>query len=954
MSESLDQNESNGYGFRIYAIASIQNGAPDGVALVDDGTPVQFLSYEGSFEATDGPLVGVLSTDIGVAEPGDTPVGHSLQLGGTGDTYGDFANGSWQAAAAETPGLVNTGQTFSATVLPNATCPADFAITEGDGAIKALSASDADGTVVDISAVTVPDPSGHIHVTDLVAASGVGATATANLTVDGGGDVPAGVYEVEITATNDDGSPEIGTCSVTITVYPTELTPVYDIQGDGSDSPLEGEWVRTFGVVTAEFQTVGGGGFFLQDPDGDADTDTSDGIFVEADDPFGVSAGAMVEVLGFVEENFGQTQITDVQEVLINGADAVAATAVVPPFQDAMEKYEGMLVSFADKLYVSDNFNLHRRGEIWLTAGGAPIQPSDEIDAGTTAMHDLAEMNIENTIGLDDGASGTPDPIPFIHGAAPGTLRIGDYTDDLVGVVTYSFGNFEIWPTDVSFDVGNPRPAVPDVGGDVKIGGFNVLNYWTTLGERGAGDAGQLAAQTSKLVDAIRGLGAAVVALQEVENDAAHLPITTLVAALNDAETGSPWSWIGELDYYNAYVIRNEIIYRNDRVVPYGDPVTIADAVFDTIPDGRDNPLGRPPIAQTFMYGLEKFTVVSVHLKSKSSSVETGADEDQSDGQAAWNATRVLQAAAVLDFVDDIVADTGDPDVIVMGDMNAYMEEDPIYELETELVNLLKIYDEDGWSYQFFPSFAWPFAGRGNLDHAFATWDASFKVTGAAAWNINADEPRYLDWFDPTTLAPNGFRSSDHDPILVGLAAPGADFTDIAESIFIEDILFIAALGVTFGCNPPTNDEYCPDRQLTVGELAAMVRRAIDAPDTDNDYFTDDETSTFEGDLNALADIGVSVPCGEGLACPDDYVSRKIAAAMGVLAFALPGTGTDYFVDDEASLYEDAINAFREALITYGCNPPTNDEFCPTVILTRGMIAAFIHRAALLGYLSVI
>ena len=262
LSESLDQNESNGYGFRIYAIASIQNGAPDGVALVDDGTPVQFLSYEGSFEATDGPLVGVLSTDIGVAEPGDTPVGHSLQLGGTGDTYGNFANGSWQAAAAETPGLVNTGQTFSATVLPNATCPADFAITEGDGAIKALSASDADGTVVDISAVTVPDPSGHIHVTDLVAASGVGATATANLTVDGGGDVPAGVYEVEITATNDDGSPEIGTCSVTITVYPTELTPVYDIQGDGSDSPLEGEWVRTFGVVTAEFQTVGGGGFF--------------------------------------------------------------------------------------------------------------------------------------------------------------------------------------------------------------------------------------------------------------------------------------------------------------------------------------------------------------------------------------------------------------------------------------------------------------------------------------------------------------------------------------------------------------------------------------------------------------------------------------------------------------------------------------------------------------------
>jgi endonuclease I len=90
--------------------AGIQNGAPDGLALVDDtGTVLEFISYQGTFMATDGPANGMQSLDVGVAESASTPIGFSLQLAGTGSQRSDF---TWQPEQAETPGSPNTGQTF--------------------------------------------------------------------------------------------------------------------------------------------------------------------------------------------------------------------------------------------------------------------------------------------------------------------------------------------------------------------------------------------------------------------------------------------------------------------------------------------------------------------------------------------------------------------------------------------------------------------------------------------------------------------------------------------------------------------------------------------------------------------------------------------------------------------------------------------------------------------------
>ena len=114
-------DSGNGFGFAVVEgpTNSIQNGAPDGLALVDNsGSVVQFLSYEGSFAAVGGPADGMTSTDIGVAESGSTPAGFSLQVTGnvTTDSAGNVTSSFvWAPPASETKGAINTGQTFNGT-----------------------------------------------------------------------------------------------------------------------------------------------------------------------------------------------------------------------------------------------------------------------------------------------------------------------------------------------------------------------------------------------------------------------------------------------------------------------------------------------------------------------------------------------------------------------------------------------------------------------------------------------------------------------------------------------------------------------------------------------------------------------------------------------------------------------------------------------------------------------
>jgi len=221
--------QQNGFGTASVSILGLMNGAPDGIALVNNGTVVQFLSYEGSFLATNGPASGLTSTDIGVLETGSAaePAGLSLQLQGTGATYQSF---SWTGPIDDSPGEVNTGQTFVAPTNQaiTATCPADFATGEGVAATAEVTASDPDGTVTSFSIAV--DPAAASITIGGVVTEGEGTPASATITV--ADTTLPGVYTATVTATNSDTpTAQSATCDVVITVEPDNATIVMTCGG---------------------------------------------------------------------------------------------------------------------------------------------------------------------------------------------------------------------------------------------------------------------------------------------------------------------------------------------------------------------------------------------------------------------------------------------------------------------------------------------------------------------------------------------------------------------------------------------------------------------------------------------------------------------------------------------------------------------------------------------------
>ena len=241
-------DQQNGYGTVsvFYPPNGLQNGNPDGLALVAPGdNVVMLLSYGGTFAAIGGPADGLNSTDIGVSEGSSTPVGDSLQLTGTGTTYGDF---TWAASQPVTFEAINTGQTFSAPVNEpvNINCGGTLTLTEGAGGSTSVSASDLDGVVVDIaiSAVYPPAP---ITLSGLVPAGAAGETASALVNVDAS--TPAGTYTVSLIASNNDATPQTATCDLIVEVLGTPTLPnvyISEIHYDNTGGDV-GEMVEVAG-----------------------------------------------------------------------------------------------------------------------------------------------------------------------------------------------------------------------------------------------------------------------------------------------------------------------------------------------------------------------------------------------------------------------------------------------------------------------------------------------------------------------------------------------------------------------------------------------------------------------------------------------------------------------------------------------------------------------------------
>lgn len=553
------------------------------------------------------------------------------------------------------------------------------------------------------------------------------------------------------------------------------FTPIYTIQGSGLASPLDGHQVTTEGIVTGDFQDSGQkSGFFLQDAAGDGDAATSDGIFVYATG-VDVNTGDAIRVRGTVDEYYSLTEITAVSLLMVcsTGSSLPATTPLSLPVAglDDFEPYEGMLVTFPQQLAISEYFNFDRYGEIVLSAS-RQYQPTSLFEPGSPEASQLAQDNLLGRITLDDGRSAqNPDPARHPNGGdfdLSNLFRGGDIVQNVTGVLDYSYDLWRIQPTQgADYIPANPRAAQPpDVGGSLKVVSFNVLNYFTTLNSRGANTPEEFARQQAKIVAALQAIDADVAGLIEIENNTEA--IGNLVDALNAAVGAGTYAYI-DTGAIGTDEIKVAFIYKPATVSPAGSYAILDASVDSRFIDTKN----RPALAQTFRdnAGGGVFTVVVNHLKSKGSDCLDVGDPDLGDGAGNCNLTRKAAAEALVDWLADDPTGSGSDAFLVIGDLNSYAREDPINVFTTAgYTDLLALYQgEQAYSYVFDGQL-------GYLDHALASPGLLGEVTSAAEWHINADEPDLLD-YDMTfkqdaqdaIYAPDAYRASDHDPVVIGL-----------------------------------------------------------------------------------------------------------------------------------------------------------------------------------------
>ena len=666
-------------------------------------------------------------------------------------------------------------------------CPGSVGIDVGTGTTAPLQASDAD-SLVDKAAISKGAVSG-ISLTGFTPATADNRTATATLVVDAS--LPAGTYPVEITFGNDASQ----TASCTVNVAVSGLVKIPQIQGSGLASPYVNTVQTTSGVVTKKL----GSGFYIQDPQGDGDPDTSDAIFVfGASTAAAVNEGDLVRVTGTVTEftpNGAKRSYTELKDV--SAATVLGSGNTIQPVNidlpTELSHYEGMLVRFTNPLTVNGNSYLGDRGELVL-ANGRRETPTNRYRAGTLDANALIAANAQNMVVLDDGIFTVPPHIPYL--AADKTVRAGDTVTDLVGVLDFGAiggggGWYKLQPTETPvFSRTNAREDAPTVvAGNVRVASANVLNFFTTFTDgtdawgrtgqgctigssapsrsncRGADNLAEFNRQRDKIVNELKAMNADAVGLMEIQNNG-DITVSYLVDALNQA-IGAPtptYAYVAKPAATGTDAIRVAMIYKPAVLTPVGGALSDGDAVNN-----------RPPMAQTFKVNANgaKFSLIVNHLKSKGSCGGAGTgDTDSGDGQGCWTATRVLQAKRLFTyFIPTVVAAAGDPDVLAVGDFNAYGHEDPIaYLTDNGMVNELERFVRPNGA-----PYSYVFDGQsGYLDHALASTSLDKQVAGVTEWHNNADEPDAIDYNlegkagnDP--YVNNAFRASDHDPVIVSL-----------------------------------------------------------------------------------------------------------------------------------------------------------------------------------------
>ncbi|PTY04265.1 hypothetical protein DB347_20425 [Opitutaceae bacterium EW11] len=620
-----------------------------------------------------------------------------------------------------------------------------------------------DYTLSTASPVVIPAGASFIDVTlTPIDDAEIEGDETATITLQSGaGYTPGATPAASITLVDDD-APDSG------------VTLIHQIQGSTDTSPMAGSAVTIEAVVTGVFP--GMGGFFVQEEDSDADSnpETSEGLFVYSNLGASLTTGDLVRVSGTVTEYNGLTELSPVASVSKLGtAPLPAASSVALPQASslAFERFEGMRVAFPQTLYVTDTSGLFQYGEIAVSAGGLLATPTNVVAPGAAANALQASNNL-NQLVIDDSTNAAyPDPTPHLFGAE-NTLRLGDTVTNAEGILSYQFGSYALRSANpLAFVRANPRPAPPNFGRTLRIVSSNVLNYFNGDGmgggfptSRGADTAAEFARQRAHILSALTQLNADIIGLLELENDGfgPTSAIQDLVNGLNAAApAGVTYSPIVVPAPIGTDLITCGYIYRKNTVQPVGAAAVNMSNVFD-----------RPPIAQTWRAANgELFTTVINHFKSKLPSGATGADTDQGDGQGAWNARRVRQAAALTAWLATKPTGSSDPDVLIIGDLNSYAMEDPVTAIrDAGYVDLMRTFEGVG-------GYSYAYDGQvGHLDHALASDSFYRQVVGADTWHNNAAEPDLLDYnLEKKSAAQQTlnsgttpWRASDHDPVVIG------------------------------------------------------------------------------------------------------------------------------------------------------------------------------------------
>jgi predicted extracellular nuclease len=738
-------------GFGALALAypenGIQNGAPDGVALVDNtNAVVQFLSYEGSFVAIDGPAAGLTSTDIGASESSSTVAGQSLQLTGGGTQYEDFV---WAAAATSTFGALNNGQTFGAPVDTLGQCfePATrIHAIQGNGDASPLAGST--GAIVEgVVSGAFQDP--------IAGMSG---------------------FFMQEEGADQDGD---AATSEGIFVY-TGSNPSADILAIAS-----GDVVRVQGSVS-EFNSSG---IALTELSGI----TGMRHCAAGEPPAPVDLALPVSSLDDLERVEGMLvtlaalaigaplTVTEVYNLGSFGEAALATgrlytpTQIVAPGADAIAQQE---INDRGRLILDDGSDLDR-------------------DTLFPASYPTGGLSATNTLRVGDTLAA---PVTGVLDQRYGAYRL--HPLDVAGV---SFDHANPRPATPSAVGGTLRVASANL-----LNYFTTLDSGASVCGpafdqdcRGADSAEEFARQRDKLIAALVAMDAHVVGLVEVENNASAA-LADLVAGLNAATGAGKYAYV-DTGTIGADAIKVGFVYQPGAVAPLG-----VHKVLDSSVDARvQDSYNRPALAQTFAHNAtgQRFTAAVNHFKSKGSDCDDIGDPDTGDGQGNCNLTRVSMAQALIDWLATDPTASGDADFLVLGDLNAYAKEDPLATLESAgYANLAAAHDgETAYSYVFFGqsgTLDYALANTALAKQVTGTTEWHINADEPVALDYN------IEWTSsiaktPAQQAgyygPGAFRASDHDPLLVGLNLLCGDLDDDNDVDGADRKVWRASLGQCTG-----------------------------------------------------------------------------------------------------------------------------------------------------------